>query len=151
MNRDYTGLDWFLHLLKTAESCPIVNIMVGLVIIIIVSVTIVTDQPIVSVVITLWLTDQTIVSVVSYIMVNRSTYCVCCKLTPVFHACLPAWLLDYSNFVFSQLYVTLGLMLTIPNCIFIFVTLIYHICVIQIQIPKLSRAIYLLLTIPSCL
>ena len=28
VNRDYTGLDWFLHLLKTAESCPIVNIMV---------------------------------------------------------------------------------------------------------------------------
>ena len=30
VNRDYTGLDWFLHLLKTAESCPIVNIMVRL-------------------------------------------------------------------------------------------------------------------------
>ena len=28
VNRDYMGLDWFLHLLKTAESCPIVNIMV---------------------------------------------------------------------------------------------------------------------------
>ena len=30
VNRDYTGLDWFLHLLKSAEACPLVNISVHL-------------------------------------------------------------------------------------------------------------------------
>ena len=28
VNRDYSGLEWFLALLKSAEQCPMINILV---------------------------------------------------------------------------------------------------------------------------